>query len=591
MRFSDAFVDALIECGVDYVTCVSGGGIMYLVDSVGKAKNLQSRYLHHEQAAAFAAEGYTRATGKLSACLVTIGPGVANAVSGAFSCFLNSQPVLFISGAKRTNIQTNYHLDRFNFPQDGNSRAMVEPVVKGFWELTESDDVLQAVESATHVANSGRRGPVWISIPLDVQACMKLKSGRSLKPRPRASTMVNFSEKIQTFINKNKKTVLILGSGIAQAANTPAFRNVLKHLHLPTTCTVAANHTGFGGGELFLGVIGPLGRRAANHIINDADSLLLIGSRLDLDMTGFDRDSFFRNKNILSVNEDSMHFIREASQFDLLAQNPDYVDYSSIRLGASHQSNWARYAVKLNSILAAEREADFEREDDLLGVNPRKFAEKLSLLAPQRTAFVTGISLDIWTVSHSIRLTANSRIFGSEHCGQLGWDLPAGIGVADSEKFERVVYVTGDGSIMFNLQELATFCKTSTPITVCIYDNAGYNSIRISQDTHLDKHRYGSDLHSLGFPDWELLAAAFGFDYFQITDDTLIASTLSEAFRSMRSFVRVAIDPERNRSPRLVSKIVNGRFESPRLTEQFPPLDEHTLRALDSAREELRDQH
>jgi acetolactate synthase-1/2/3 large subunit len=205
------------------------------------------------------------------------------------------------------------------------------------------------------------------------------------------------------------------------------------------------------------------------------------------------------------------------------------------------------------------------------GVDPYLFCRRLSQLAPGNTGFAGGISLDIVAFSHVAELREDQEFYLSSHAGQLGWDLPATIGLADTERFDTVVCVTGDGSLMFNLQELATLRRLERNIVVVVFDNDGYNSIRTSQDAHLGGRHYGSDLRWLGFPNWEALSHAFGYRYLDIADNDGIES-VAEAMGEGHWLVRVRIDADRGRTPRLVSKIQDGKFVSPTIFDQYPEL-------------------
>ena len=180
MNNSEIIFASLRDVGVNYCACVSGGGIMYLLDAVGRNIDISKRYFHHEQSAALACEGYTRSTTNPSICLITIGPGVTNAISGAFSCFINSVPVIFISGAKRSNINTNYPEQRFSFPQDVDTETLVHPVVKKYYQVEENSDIQTLIKEAYSYAVSGRPGPVWIDVPLDLQAKSRSSLATSL---------------------------------------------------------------------------------------------------------------------------------------------------------------------------------------------------------------------------------------------------------------------------------------------------------------------------------------------------------------------------------------------------------------------------
>jgi acetolactate synthase-1/2/3 large subunit len=573
MNLSEKLFSRFTSLGLDYCACVSGGGIMYLLDAVGQNPKIKTKFFHHEQSAGIAAEVYAKAANIPSICLVTIGPGVANAVAAAFSCFLNSSPVIFISGAKRSNVLTDYKKQRFSFPQDGDTKSMVSGIVKEFYEITNPDDLHTTLTDAFNLAKSGRPGPVWISVPLDVQG-IKIEdfSFSELK----ASEKANFdiSAELQNFINQSKRTIIITGEGINSVINDPNYNSFVKNINLPFITSIGSNHTISSANLLNLGIYGPTGRRAANIALTNADSIIAIGTGLDIDLTGFDRVSFFENKKVMSINADAHFTISEIKEHIKITADLKDLNFFNLLKIQHHQLKWIDTCRDLNNLLSVEFETAYHKNDHCDNVDPYLFAKKLGEAAPNNTAFAVGISLDAVSISHSLELKETHRLYNSKHCGQLGWDIPACIGLSHTNIFDRVICVTGEGSVMFNLQDMTTLSKATKPVNVFIYDNDGYNSIRTSQSTHLKGRLFGSTLEDLTFPDWKKMAEAFGFDYFKIDCNDELDSKIDASLNVSKSITLVRIDPNRSRTPRLVSKIINGVFKSPKLSEQYPFLDE-----------------
>lgn len=583
MTFSDLLFANLAVLGVDYCACVPGGGIMYLVDSVAKNEQFSVKYFHHEQSAGIAAEAYCKAKNIPSACLVTIGPGVANAVSSAFSAFINSAPVIFISGAKRSTVASNYQTQRFTFPQDADTRALVSGVVKGYWELSSVDSLENTIKTAYDLANSGRPGPVWISVPLDVQGKgVEGVEGVDVKARLRnKQPKRNILLELQNFLNNAERTVLITGDGVNCISQNEDYKNFLANINLPCITSIGSNHTITHANKLNLGVFGPAGRRAANIALSKADSIIALGTGFDIDITGFDRKSFFSNKKLLQINSDPNLDVHEANEFLRIIVNIADVDFSVLRNISHEQLNWADSCIKLNKFLSPDFEIKYHKNDQCTGVDPYFFASKIGNKLGDKAALVAGISLDVVSLSHSVALKPSQRLFISKHCGQLGWDIPATLGVAHTNLYDQIVCITGDGSIMFNLQELATLSSVPQHVHIFIYDNDGYNSIRTSQHAHLGGRLFGSTLNDLNFPDWMKLAHAFGFTYFEILNDFEVEEKIISSLSILKTLTIVKVDANRSRTPRLVSKIINGQFQSPNLAEQFPYLETSIQKKVD----------
>ena len=581
---------ALAARGVRYCTCVTGGGIMFLVDAVGRCADLHTRYFHHEQAAAFAAEAYARANSQAAVCLVTIGPGVANAIAGAFSCFLNSVPCVFVSGAKRSNIVTAYRTQRFTFPQDADTRSLARGTVKQFIELSPEDDVEKIAARALSIAASGRPGPVWLSVPLDVQGMAAASDTPPAQLTPQRRPRRDISRAIGRFLERVRKPLFLVGRGAEPVMREPAYRAFLAEAALPFVTSIGSNHTIAAAGANNMGFFGPTGRRAANQILNEADGLIAIGAGLDIDCTGFDRARFFAGKSVLAVNADShLDLGKDCPRFERLTIDTRNLDFARLRTTVTALSGrfaaWQAFVAQISALLPV----DWEVKNNLgpEAVDPYLFSLELARRLPARVGISGGISLDVLAFSHAATLAVGQDFYISSHCGQLGWDIPAAVGLCDSRLYERVICITGDGSAMFNLQELATLSSCPQDVTLFILDNLGYNSIRTSQDMHLAGRRVGSDLAYLKFPDWRQLAAAFGFGFDEILGNGEIGGKLEQALRPGKRIVRVAVDPERSRTPRLVSRISGGKFQSPGLEDQFPYLSETLAAQLSQYRGEL----
>jgi acetolactate synthase-1/2/3 large subunit len=586
---SDQLFGALAAGGVRYCASVSGGGIMFLVDAAARCADIRTRFFHHEQAAAFAAEAHARARGAPAVCLVTIGPGVANAVAGAFSCYLNSVPCVFVSGAKRSNIVTNYKTQRFTFPQDADTRSLARGTVKRIIELKPTDDIGRIVAGALKLATAGRPGPVWISVPLDVQGMA------AAAERPKSAVRANRPRRdiggvVEEFLRGIRKPLFMVGRGAEAVMREAPYRAFLADCGLPFVTSIGSNHTIAAAGANGLGFFGPTGRRAANQILHEADGLIAIGAGLDIDNTGFDRERFFAGKAVLAVNSDpDLDLGKDCANFTRVTMDLRDIDFERLRarvIGTCERfAPWRAFVVQVASLLTVE----WEVENNLgsAAVDPYLLALELARRLPPRVGIAGGISLDVLALSHAASLAVGQDFYISSHCGQLGWDIPAAVGLCDSGLYDHVVCITGDGSVMFNLQELATLSSCPQNVTLFILDNLGYNSIRTSQDIHLNGRRTGSDLTHLTFPRWPTVAQAFGFEFDEILENRDITGRLARVMRPGKRLVRVAVDPERSRTPRLVSRISEGKFQSPGLEDQFPILVDEPARRLAAFRAEL----
>lgn len=597
MRVADKVFKTLNKLGSNYAAGVAGGGIMFLVDALKKNKDFQLQFFHHEQSAAFAAEAYARCTQSLPVCFATIGPGVTNIVSGAFSCFINSVPCFFVTGAKRSNVSTDYSLERFSFPQDCNTEAVARGVVKKFHELKHEDDVERIVTDLAIEAISNRPGPVWLSIPLDVQSSIAVDGSGSSKVSGNSPIKKHFLstlsepaiQQLCLALAKSSKPILILGHGLEKVFLSCQFREFLRECYLPVATSIGANHLIVSAGDSAVGFFGPTGRRAANYALVEADLIIGLGFRFTSDVIGFNQEAFFGDRHVFALVDDPAFRLPPSVSGEIFVFLPEEIPFGKIIEVTKSQKDkfnpWCTYIQDVKSILTDDREIQSNKHGSK--VDPYYLGDVLLKHLQEGSGIAGGIALEITALSHSMSFKNGHEFYLSSHAGQLGWDLPAAIGLAHSGRYRSVVCITGDGSIMFNLQELATLSKVDCGVTIFVIDNSGYNSIRTTQDTHLGGVYAGSTLEDLTFPDWQYIAKAFGFTWVRINRDDDLDTFFSTWNQTGKIFVQIVVDPDRGRTPRLVSKIKNGSFETPRLDNQYPPLPDDVIEALQRAKNRL----
>jgi acetolactate synthase-1/2/3 large subunit len=597
MRVVDRVFKTLSDRGCKYAAGVAGGGIMFLVDALKKNKSYQLQFFHHEQSAAFAAEAFARATSTLPVCFATIGPGVTNVLSGAFSCFINSVPCFIVTGAKRSNVETHYGRERFRFPQDCNSAAIAQGVVKQFYELKIDDDIARVVNELANTALSGRPGPVWLSIPLDVQASAQSNLPTQYFPGNYARVENKSTHLVQeqvlnvlaTRLQKSVKPLLIVGHGIERICWNEPFKRFLRTIGLPVVTSIGANHLINASEEMSLGVFGPTGRRAANRVMLEADLLIGLGFRFTPDTIGFDQNAFFGKRPVIVLTDDPEFELPENVESWIFHIRPEELPLEDMMRVVNdnhpHLSRWVEYTKIVNATLTTELEVSLSKSE--IKVDPYFFSDIFLKYLEEEIAIAGGISLEIVALSNSMSFKKRHEFYVSSHAGQLGWDLPAAIGLAHTGRYKAVVCFTGDGSLMFNLQEIATLARVSCGATIFVIDNSGYNSIRTTQETHLNRVYVGSTLDDLAFPDWHYLAKAFGFLFQRISSNDDVQPFLENWNQSGKYLVQVMVDPDRGRTPRLVSSIKDGKFVTPRLDEQFPALSDAVLNTLNRAKLQL----
>ena len=581
MKLSDYVMDFLHHQGIRHVFTVSGGGIMHLVDSLGRHPHIKYVCNYHEQACAIAAEAYSRISHGLGACLVTTGPGSTNALSGIAGAWVDSVPVIVISGQVRRDLIADYSKVRQVGPQEINIDDMARPVTKYFSTIMDPARIRYELEKAVSLATSGRPGPVWINIPLDVQ-------GASVDP----AALVGYeapvddavagrarvreqAERTLQMLSESRRPVLVPGNGIWLANAAPAWRRLVDRLGIPVCLTIGSLDLLHETHPCFMGRLGPLGQRRANFTIQNADLILALGSSLSLSTIGFNTEGFAPRAKKIMVNVDP-HEIDKARPIPDVAIAADIGDFMEQLLALpipdwrDRLDPWWRACRYWRTQYPPLTEAYFADKDH---VSTYVFTSVLSDLLEEGDAVLTGNSLDIWSSYQTFKLKEGQRLFTNINYGSMGWDLPGLIGACVARNGRRTILVTGDGTIQFNIQELQTIVHNHLDVKIFVFNNGGYASIRSTQETHFGGKLVGSDASSgIGAPNFNRIAEAYGLRYVCIRNNDEIASvagTVLESHDPVLCEVMVAYD--QGRAPRIMSRRrEDGSMESGTLENMFP---------------------
>jgi acetolactate synthase I/II/III large subunit len=588
MKVSDYIVDFLVQHGIPDIFMVSGGGIMHLTDSVGKHPGMHYICNYHEQACAIAAEAYARVRNGVGACLVTTGPGSTNALAGIAGAFVDSIPVMVISGQVRRDLIADYTKLRQLGPQEINIEPMARPVVKYFKTLMNPSLVRQELECAWWHATTGRPGPVWLNVPLDVQGANVDETTTVGFTPPTTDTtdrqrelVAKVTEAVR-LLRAAQRPVIIGGNGIHLDRAHTQFAQFVDKVGAPVLSTI-------GGLDLldethpqYIGRFGPTGQRRANFTLQNADLIISVGASMSVAAIGFNTKGFAPKAKRIMVSIDQNELTKPNYQPDLpiAASAKEFINeffrqVDDMPLGGTRRwqeacTHWkSRYPT-----ITPDYQADPNH------VNSYLFADTLSAHLTANDVIVTGNSLDIVSILHSFKVKQGQRVFTNINYGSMGWDLPAAVGACVAHGNQRTCLVTGDGSLQFNIQELLTICVNHLPIKIFIFNNAGYESIRATQNNFFDCHFVGSDFKSgIGNPDFRHLAATYGFGYERIDRNAELSTKLPEVLnREGPVLCELNLSPDQPRSPKLVSvRRPDGTFATPPLEDQFPLLPREEL--------------
>lgn len=580
MKVSDYVARFLVENGIHDLFLVSGGAIMHLLDSVGRQDGLRYWCNYHEQACAIAAEGYAKRSGKIGACLVTLGPGAVNALSGAVGAWMDGVPMLLLCGQVRRDLIADHSLLRQLGPQEADVVRMAAPITKHAATVMDPARIRWELEHALHLATQGRPGPVLVEIPLDVQGAMVDEDALApfLPPAPdpeAPARLGRLAEEAARMLALSRRPLVLPGNGIHRAGCEERFLAFLEHAGLPAVLPFSAKDLLREDHPLNMGVFGPVGQRRANFALQNADCLLSLASGLSITKTGFAVQSFAprARKILVDIDHDQLH--NQPLKGDLLVESDvgeflERLEAALDRHPLSPDPRWqealadwkARYPIIQPEFLAARG-----------FVNTYVFMDRLAEAMGEGETLVTGNGMDIVSHYQAFRVKRGQRIVVTANWGAMGWDLPLAIGACVSEGLGRTILVTGDGSLQLNIQELLTLRHHRLPIKVFVFNNGGYASIRATQNSFFQGFYVGADTGSgVANPDFGALAAAYGMAYFHIPDHASLDSALQAALGSEGpALIEVRVDPDQGISPKASAfRREDGTMESKPLEDMAP---------------------
>jgi acetolactate synthase-1/2/3 large subunit len=553
-KASDLIVAALIEQGVTHVFEVAGGMIAHLIDSIHQSRGIDLVSMHHEQAAAFAAEGTARITGVPGVALATSGPGAINLLTGIGSCFFDSTPAVFITGqVNRAERRGDRPVRQLGF-QETDIVAMAKPITKAAWSVEDPATLGPMLRDAFALALAGRPGPVLLDIPMDVQGATVESTTRRLRRQDAldsAPSSLDLEEMLGALAS-SQRPLILAGGGVRTARAVQQFRAVVDVLRVPVVHSLHGVDLLPFDHPLRVGMIGSYGNRWANEAIGNADFLLVLGSRLDIRQTGADTESFRRGKVIFQVDVDAGEINnRVTGCHPVVATAPAFLERlleACPPQGLPIRSHW------LSEIgeWARRRPDTAELEGRMVGINPNQLMHQIGRDSPQAGAFVIDVGQHQMWAAQSLELRADQRFLTSGGMGAMGFALPAGIGSAVALGGRPVVIIAGDGGFQVNLQELETIARNSLPTKIIVLNNRCHGMVRQFQETYFDG-RYPSTTWGYSAPDFAGVAGAYGIRTASVADDDDVGVHLAEMWRDPTQpyLLEVAIDQSANVYPKL----------------------------------------
>lgn len=525
MRVCDLIAEKIYQQGIRDVFMVSGGGLMYLTDGLACNRNLRKICCHHEQAVAMAVVGYAKYSG-IGCGYVTTGCGGTNTMTGVLNAWQDNVPCLFVSGQCKKKETLGY----IGLPirqvgvQEADIVTLVSPITKYAVMIERPEDALYHLEKAFYMAKSGRPGPVWIDVPMDVQSAeVDPDTLRHFSPQEHAGVKTEVSEwELQGIIDelaKAKRPVIVAGHGIRLAGAVKEFQKLIRTSGIPVVCSRMGTDVLPTMDDLNIGRIGNKGTRAGNFAIQNADLVLAIGSRLSVSSTGQQYEYFAREAKVIAVDIDPYEHLKNTVHVDqvVVADAKNLIENLNDRdvLASCNYKEWAdtclewkkKYPVCLD-----------EYYDDTDGINMYTFVEELSKSLKEDSVLVTDAGSAVYVPAQGIKTwNEKQRYITSGAQAEMGFTLPAAIGVSMARNAGQTLGITGDGSLQMNIQELQTLVHYHLPVKLFVWNNDGYLSIRATQRKFFDGRFIGTDDTSgVSFPDLKKIADAYGIRYFRM---------------------------------------------------------------------------
>lgn len=588
IRVADYIMERLAEFGVDDLFMITGGGAMHLNDAAGR--RLRCHYNHHEQASSIAAEGYARISGRPAVVIVTTGPGGLNTLTGVMGQWTDSVPVLYISGQVKfeTTIRSCTEIElRQLGDQEVNIVDVVRPLTKFAECVANPLDIRRALEEAWHTATSGRPGPVWLDIPMNVQGAVidkEMLTGYQADLTPLYDVervTVAVTEIVKRFKDA-KRPVVVAGHGIRIAKCVELFFEIIEQLQIP----ILSSFNGFdiipSDHPLFIGRIGTIGDRAGNFALQNADFILFLGTRNNIRQISYGWQSVGRSayKVVVDIDRAELDKPTLAADLKVHADVSFFLEqiHSNIRdnkksVKRDKWVNWCRERRQAYPVVQAEEQYSSQL------VHPYLFARILSEELAEDAVVVTSNATANIVYFQGGLVKKGQRVIWNSGCASMGYDLPAAIG-ATIATGKRVICLAGDGSIMMNLQELATIAFNRFPVVIFVFNNKGYVSIRQTQSNFFGA-KYGCDeMTGVGFPDILAVAKAFGLKTIRIEQNEGIRSTIRQIFDLDGPVIcELILDPDHTIEPKLSSvRLPDGRMISKPLEDMSPVLDREEFR-------------
>jgi acetolactate synthase-1/2/3 large subunit len=585
IRVADYIASRLVEFGAKHVFLLSGGMMMHLTDALGHEGGLKYICSHHEQASAMAADGYARKSGEIGVCYATSGPGATNILTGLVGAWQESTPMLFLTGQVKST-QTIQASGIADLRQFGTFEVDIVPIVKSVTKyaqiVLDPSTIRFHLEKALHLATTGRPGPVLLDIPLDVQGALiepDQLDGYTQKAM-QIETEATDTDKVIALLCASKRPLILAGYGVRCAQAVHQFQQLAERLNIPVATTHLGKDALFYDHPLFVGHPGPKGDRAGNFAVQTADLILSIGCSLHSQTTGWENDLFAPDAVKIQVELDPAVLAREQVHVNHKIQLGCLEFINAMLAQPSFDSDWASWLACCQSWKQRYPVHMENHERHTNGINFYHFAETLSKVLHQDACVVADAGSSFYVMGQALRLKKGQRFISSGSMGAMGFGLPTANGVAVADPLGTTVCVTGDGSLMTNVHELATLRQNNLNVKLFVINNDGYVSMRNTQRDFCGGHYVGADQYSGVFiPSMESLAKTYELQFERCTTADDLESVVAKVL-AMAGPVLCEVVAMRDQKiiPTVASvKLADGRMQSCQIHNMSPLLSDEAM--------------
>lgn len=573
-RVADIIRDILVEEGITDCFTLTGGGAMHLNDAFGNSDDLQCTYFLHEQGAAIAAEAYARVNNRIPVVCVTTGPGGINALTGVLCAWQDSIPMLVISGQVKTGSMvesTGLALRQFG-EQECRIVETVSVMTKFAVTIKEAEKVKYYLKKAIYLAKSGRRGPCWIDVPLDIQG--KYIETDGLEDFiPEEDTWDFEKDKVLRLLRNAKCPVVLAGSALRSAEALDIFRSLCDKWNIPVIAAKSLADIMPEGDRNYFGNFGINGGRAGNFIVQNADCLLVLGCRLSFGQIGFNNELFSPNSVKIVVDVDSEELKKNTVKIDC-AVNADIKAFLEwlVKEELTFQMDalWLQYCREVRDRFPIYQTKFSEAKN----INAYYFATILKKYMDEDAICIMGNNCSAMSIKQCGVEKKTQRMWGNVNCGTMGYDVPAAIGAAIAAK-RQVICCAGDGSLQMNIQELQTIVGYKLPIKIFVFNNGGYRLVILSQSKNFGRLSGCTKETGLTLPDIKKIAYAYGIPYYSCAQSDALEKTVETVLKQDGYVIcEIYEDAEQTIEPKLGNIVKeDGSIVSPPISDLTPLLD------------------